>query len=71
MQKVGEGLEMLVRLGRSGGWPAVSFGECLHSCHDSLQSAESVPVGVGLPLKVCKCGWMVPKAVNYTHLRYH
>lgn len=41
---------MPVQVGRSGGWPARSFGECLHSCHDGLQSAASVLVGAGLPV---------------------
>lgn len=43
--------QMAVMPHSSGEW------ECLHSCHDSLQRADSVQVGVGLLLKVCEHSW--------------
>lgn len=64
--------------GQVAGLPC-SLGECLHSCLDSLQSADSVPVGVGdvgLLLKVCEHGArleVVPEAPHAARcpLLYH
>lgn len=45
------GMEMCVQVDRSAGL-AILFGECLHSFRGSLQSADSVLVGVGFLWKV-------------------
>lgn len=59
-RKWGRGWRCLCALaGRVAGLPSPLGNVCILVM--TAFRVQSVPVGIGLPLKVCKCGWMVPE----------